>query len=70
MTAEYIRNEYHWANLEPSHAQLMQVQALGEIAAQLAELNATLKAIADPAVGISATLCASNDTIPVMIRER
>lgn len=40
---------------------------LQEIAAQLAELNATLS---DPTKGINVGLCATNYTIPVMIRER
>jgi hypothetical protein len=38
---------------------------LPEIAAQLAELNDTLKTGA-----VSVALCASNDSIPVVVRER
>jgi hypothetical protein len=47
MTPTEIRREYQWDRLEPDHAPLMQVQVLGEIAAQLAELNQHFKVIAD-----------------------
>ena len=47
MTAEQIQKEYQWDFLEPSHAALVQIQVLGEIAAQLAEANQHLKVIAD-----------------------
>lgn len=39
MTAEEIRSRYKWDYLEPAHANLVQVEVLSEIAAQLAEAN-------------------------------
>jgi hypothetical protein len=39
MKADEIRREFAWDSLEPEYSPLMQVQVLGEIAAQLAELN-------------------------------
>lgn len=39
MKASEIRSRYMWDCLEPKHAHLIHVQAAGEIAAQLAEMN-------------------------------
>ena len=67
MRPEEIRQTYQWDYIEPQHAALIQIQVIAEVAAQLAELSQHLAQIADPVKGISATLCASNDDIPVRI---
>lgn len=75
MTAEEIRTGYsercvNWKGFPlytGSHGAVPAV--LIEIAAQLAEMNEHLSKLVDPAKGISTTLCASNDKIPVMICE-
>ena len=68
MTADQIRKEYQWDTMEPVHAPLLQIEVMGEIAAQLAELNEKLTKLVEPAVGITVSLAATNDTIPVSIR--
>jgi hypothetical protein len=69
MTADQIRNSFSGPHTEQEWMPMHQAMMLQEIAAQLAELNATIAKIADPTVGISVGLCATNDTIPVRILE-
>lgn len=43
MTADEIRKEFKWDSLEPDHAALLHVQAVSEVAAQIAEFNESRK---------------------------
>lgn len=54
-------------SLHENKLEHLAVWAQIETAAQLAELNETLRKLVDPAVGCSVTLCASNDNIPVRL---
>jgi hypothetical protein len=71
MTAQAIRKLNHAPEQVSGDASLLRTFFLGEIAAQLAELNHRLSgqgpSLAEQA-NVLATLCPSNDDIPVKVK--
>lgn len=67
MTAEEIRAKAANPGYAQWHDGTEQTQVLVEIAAQLADLNETLRGFSNGFLPVG--LCATNDTIPVTVKE-
>jgi hypothetical protein len=71
MTAEDIRERYGETVASGTQQEwyaMYTMILLGEIAAQMAELNDKIAILLDPSKGITVSLAATNDEIPVRLR--